>query len=42
MKYTDEDVIAFNSHLEQEPLTAIAVSMIVIFVNDIYDIEVLE
>lgn len=29
MKYTDEDVIAFNSHLEQEPLTAIAVSMIV-------------
>lgn len=29
MKYTDEDVIAFNSYLEQEPLTAIAVSMIV-------------
>lgn len=29
MKYTDNDVIAFNSHLEQKPLTAIAVSMIV-------------
>lgn len=29
MKYTDEDIIAFNTHLEQEPLTAIAVSMII-------------